>query len=289
MKEIVLAGGSGMRLHPLTKVISKHLLPVHDKPMIYYPLSILMLSNIRDILIISTPQDLPLFQMLLGNGCRFGINLQYAEQPSPDGLAQAFIIGDEFIGDDNVCLTLGDNVFYGQGLSGYLSPAVKKVTDEQIATVFGYYASGRQGYGVAEFNQNKEVISIEEKPVNPKSNYAVVGLYFNPKDVIKIAKRITPSARGELEITSVIQTYLTQGKLSIHLLSRDFAWQDTGTHEALSEAGQFVQAIEKRQGLNISCLEEIAWHEGWLSRTDLTGQIQGCKGTYYDYLKRIIS
>ncbi|SFC38741.1 glucose-1-phosphate thymidylyltransferase [Parapedobacter composti] len=288
MKGIVLAGGSGTRLHPLTQVVSKQLLPVHDKPMIYYPLSTLMLANIRDILIISTPHDLHLFRKLLGTGSRFGVNLQYAEQPSPDGLAQAFIIGEEFIGDNDVCLILGDNLFYGHGLSGYLSSAVQTVTDERKATVFGYYVRDPHRYGVAEFDKNKNVISIEEKPENPKSNYAVVGLYFYPNDVIQVTKTIKPSARGELEITSVNQVYLQRQKLSIQVLGRGFAWLDTGTHEALSEATQFVHAIEKRQGLKISCLEEIAWRKGWLSSDYVQALVNDKKSSYYEYLKGIV-
>lgn len=287
MKGIILAGGSGTRLHPLTEVISKQLLPVHDKPMIYYPLSTLMLAGIRDILIISTPQDLPLFQKLLGDGSRFGISLQYAEQPSPDGLAQAFIIGDEFIGDDDVCLILGDNLFYGQGLSGYLSSAVKNVTNESKASVFGYYVSDPQRYGVAEFDENRQVVSIEEKPEKPKSNYAVVGLYFYPNEVVQVARQIEPSARGELEITSVNQEFLENGKLVIQLLGRGFAWLDTGTHEALSEATQFVHAIEKRQGLKISCLEEIAWRKGWLTSEVILASIAGKKGNYFRYIEQV--
>lgn len=288
MKGIILAGGSGTRLHPLTQVISKQLLPVHDKPMIYYPLSTLMLAGIREILIISTPQDLPLFQKLLGDGSQFGIQLNYAEQPSPDGLAQAFIIGEEFIGNDDVCLVLGDNLFYGQGFSKYLQHAVAKVEQDKVATVFGYYVSDPERYGVAEFDENNQVISIEEKPLSPKSNYAVVGLYFYPNSVIQVAKSIKPSHRGELEITSVNQVYLAEGKLSIQLLGRGFAWLDTGTHEALSEATQFVHAIEKRQGLKISCLEEIAWRRGWLSRVELMNRIQDGKSAYYQYLKSIL-
>lgn len=288
MKGIILAGGSGTRLHPLTEVISKQLLPIHDKPMIYYPLSTLMLADIRDILIISTPQDLPLFQNLLGDGSRFGINLQYAEQPSPDGLAQAFIIGEKFIGADDVCLILGDNLFYGQGLSGYLSSAVRNVTDERKATVFGYYVNDPQRYGVAAFDAKKRVLSIEEKPEQPKSNYAVVGLYFYPNDVVKVAKEIKPSARGELEITSVNQAYLKREMLTIQLLGRGFAWLDTGTHEALSEATQFVHAIEKRQGLKISCLEEIAWRKRWLSDEAVRTLAADKKSTYYTYLKEIV-
>lgn len=288
MKGIILAGGSGTRLHPLTEVISKQLLPVHDKPMIYYPLSTLMLADIRDILIISTPQDLHLFKKLLGDGSQFGINLKYAEQPSPNGLAQAFIIGKEFIGADDVCLVLGDNLFYGQGLSSYLSSAVKNVSDARKATVFGYYVSDPHRYGVADFNANNDVVTIEEKPENPKSNYAVVGLYFYPNDVIQVAKEIKPSPRGELEITSVNQVYLERKKLAIQVLGRGFAWLDTGTHEALSEATQFVHAIEKRQGLKISCLEEIAWRKGWLGKEVIQALVAGKKSAYYDYLKGII-
>jgi len=287
MKGIILAGGSGTRLHPLTEVISKQLLPIHDKPMIYYPLSTLMLADIREILIISTPQDLPLFQKLLGDGSRFGINLQYAEQPSPDGLAQAFIIGEEFIGKDDVCLVLGDNLFYGQGFPTYLSQAVRNVVDEGRATIFGYYVSDPKRYGVAEFDKNKQVVSIEEKPENPKSNYAVVGLYFYPNNVVHIAKKIKPSKRGELEITSVNQVYLERGQLAIQLLGRGFAWLDTGTHEALSEASQFVHAIEKRQGLKISCLEEIAWRKGWLNSEAILASIAGKKGDYFSYIEKV--
>src|SRR5690606_23447066 len=287
MKGIILAGGSGTRLHPLTQVISKQLLPVHDKPMIYYPLSTLMLANIRDILLISTPQDLPLFKKLLGDGSQFGIRLSYAEQPSPDGLAQAFIIGDEFIGDDDVCLVLGDNLFYGQGFPSLLEQAVRTVETEKKATVFGYYVGDPEHYGVAEFDKDKNVISIEEKPQKPKSNHAVVGLYFYPNSVVEIAKNVKPSNRGELEITSVNQAYLKQENLTIELLGRGYAWLDTGTHEALSEATQFVHAIEKRQGLKISCLEEIAWRKKWIESETIQAQIEGKKGDYFSYLKKI--
>jgi len=288
MKGIILAGGSGTRLHPLTQVISKQLLPVHDKPMIYYPLSTLMLANIRDILIISTPQDLPLFEKLLGDGSRFGIRLSYAEQPSPDGLAQAFIIGEEFIGDDDVCLVLGDNLFYGQGFPKLLESAVANVEKERKAMVFGYYVMDPERYGVAQFDKSRKVISIEEKPENPKSNYAVVGLYFYPNSVVEIAKNVKPSHRGELEITSVNQVYLQHEKLAIELLGRGYAWLDTGTHEALSEATQFVHAIEKRQGLKISCLEEIAWRKKWLHKEVIQRDIEGKKGEYFDYLNKLL-
>lgn len=288
MKGIILAGGSGTRLHPLTQVVSKQLLPVHDKPMIYYPLSTLMLAGIRDILIISTPGDLPLFERLLGDGSRFGIKLTYAEQPSPDGLAQAFLIGEEFIGEDDVCLVLGDNLFYGQGFTTILERAVNNSLENGKATVFGYYVSDPKAYGVAEFNEHQEVISLEEKPKEPKSNYAVVGLYFYPNDVIQKAKEVKLSPRGELEITSVNQAYLEEGNLNIELLGRGFAWLDTGTHEALSEATQFVHAIEKRQGLKISCLEEIAWRRRWLDSNILGKQIEGKKGEYFEYLSNLL-
>lgn len=287
MKGIILAGGSGTRLHPLTQVVSKQLLPVHDKPMIYYPLSTLMLADIRDILIISTPEDLPLFRKLLGDGSQFGIRLSYAEQPSPDGLAQAFIIGEEFIGEDDVCLVLGDNLFYGQNFRGLLQEAVRNATVDKRATVFGYYVSDPERYGVAEFNSERKVVSIEEKPAQPKSKYAVVGLYFYPNSVVQIAKEVKPSQRGELEITSVNQAYLKNDELSIQLLGRGFAWLDTGTHEALSEATQFVHAIEKRQGLKISCLEEIAWRNKWISSEEVAQLVEDKKGDYYAYIRNI--
>src|SRR5690554_1956182 len=289
MKGIILAGGSGTRLHPLTQVISKQLLPVHDKPMIYYPLSVLMLADIKEILIISTPTDLPLFKKLLGDGSQFGIQLHYAEQPTPDGLAQAFIIGEDFIGNDDVCLVLGDNLFYGQGFSRLLQEAVHQVQNENKAAIFGYTVSNPSRYGVAAFDANNQVTLIEEKPENPKSNYAVVGLYFYPNSVIEVAKSVQPSHRGELEITSVNQAYLEQQNLTIQLLGRGFAWLDTGTHEALSEATQFVHAIEKRQGLKIACLEEIAWRKKWLSKETLLANIKDKNSTYYDYIRKLTS
>lgn len=266
MKGIILAGGSGTRLYPITKGVSKQLLPIYDKPMIYYPLSVLMLSGIRDILIITTPEDASAFHRLLGNGSQFGIHLSYAVQPSPDGLAQAFIIGEEFIKEDDVCLILGDNIFYGQHFSQMLSHAVANVEQEQKATVFGYYVKDPERYGVAEFDTGGNVLSIEEKPKHPKSNYAIVGLYFYPNKVIEIAKSIKPSARGELEITSVNQEFLQAKELKVQLLGRGFAWLDTGTHDSLTEATNFVETLEKRQGLKISCLEEIAYHRGWISK-----------------------
>lgn len=287
MKGIILAGGSGTRLHPLTQVISKQLLPVHDKPMIYYPLSTLMLAGIRDILIISTPVDLPLFEKLLGDGSQFGVKLSYAVQPSPDGLAQAFLIGEDFIGDEDVCLVLGDNLFYGQGFPKQLINAVENARNERQATVFGYYVSDPERYGVAEFGKEKNVISIEEKPKIPKSNYAVVGLYFYPNDVVQKAKEVKPSHRGELEITSINQFYLDEQMLAIQLLGRGYAWLDTGTHEALSEATQFVHAIEKRQGLKISCLEEIAWRNKWVDSAVLQENIKNKKGDYFNYIRQI--
>lgn len=289
MKGIILAGGSGTRLHPLTLAVSKQLLPIYDKPMIYYPLSVLMLAGIKEILIISTPHDLPNFKQLLGNGNQFGVQLSYEEQPSPDGLAQAFIIGEEFIGNDSVCLVLGDNIFYGAGLQKILKQAINNVEEEGKAIVFGNYVKDPERYGVAEFDTEKNVVSIEEKPKNPKSNYAVVGLYFYPNSVVEIAKNVKPSHRGELEITSVNQAYLDQKNLKLQILSRGFAWLDTGTHEALTEATEFVKAVEKRTGLKIGCLEEIAIHYKWITKEEVTKQIKDLKGDYYDYLKAIIS
>lgn len=289
MKGIILAGGSGTRLHPLTLVVSKQLLPVYDKPMIYYPLSVLMLAGIQEILIISTPDDLPQYQRLLGNGSRFGIQLTYALQPSPDGLAQAFIIGEEFMGKSDVCLILGDNIFYGSGLQPLLSQAMQAVQTERNAVIFGKYVEDPERYGVAEFNKERKVISLEEKPLKPKSNYAVVGLYFYPNSVIETAKKVQPSPRGELEITAVNQLYLAKGELKLNLLGRGFAWLDTGTHESLMEASEFVNVVEKRTGLKIACLEEIALGNQWLSKTDLKKQIEGKKGAYYLYLQKLLN
>lgn len=288
MKGIVLAGGSGTRLYPITKGISKQLIPIFDKPMIYYPLSVLMLAGIKDVLIISTPYDLPGFKRLLGDGTDLGINIQYAEQPSPDGLAQAFIIGEEFIGNDCACLVLGDNIFYGAGLTAMLKDSVKKAEEEQKATVFGYYVNDPERYGVAEFDADGNCLSIEEKPEHPKSNYAVVGLYFYPNDVVEVAKNIKPSARGELEITTVNQEFLERKQLTVKTLQRGFAWLDTGTHDSLSEASTFIEVIEKRQGLKVACLEEIAYKQGWISREQLIkAATPMAKNGYGQYLLRL--
>ena len=288
MKGIVLAGGSGTRLYPITKGVSKQLLPIYDKPMVFYPISVLMLAGIRDILIISTPYDLPAFRRLLGDGSDFGVRFSYAEQPSPDGLAQAFIIGEEFIGDDSVCLVLGDNIFHGNGLSRMLRQAVHNVDELQKATVFGYWVADPERYGVAEFDASGKVLSIEEKPREPKSNYAVVGLYFYPNSVVQVAKSIKPSARGELEITSVNQEYLRQGALNVQLMGRGFAWLDTGTHDSLAEASTFIEVIEKRQGLKVACLESIGYENGWLTADEVRRVAQPMiKNQYGQYLLKL--
>lgn len=288
MKGIILAGGSGTRLYPITKGVSKQLLPIYNKPMIYYPLSTLMLTGIRDILIISTPTDLPCFRRLFGTGSDLGINISYAEQPSPDGLAQAFIIGRDFIGDDAVCLVLGDNIFFGQSFAKMLHKAMEETENKGQASIFGYWVSDPERYGVADFDESGRVVSIEEKPAKPKTNYAVVGLYFYPNSVVDIAAGLKPSPRGELEITSVNQEYLRQGKLNLQKLGRGFAWLDTGTHESLSEASTFIEVIEKRQGLKVACLEEIAFHNGWISSEDVLRIAEPMrKNEYGQYLIRL--
>ena len=288
MKGIILAGGSGTRLYPITKGISKQLMPIYDKPMIYYPLSVLMLAGINEILIITTPEDNDQFKRLLGDGSEIGCKFSYAVQAVPNGLAQAFVIGAEFIGKDKVALVLGDNIFYGAGLQKLLKESVRKVEEEQKAVVFGYYVDDPERYGVAEFNEEGKVLSIEEKPTSPKSNYALVGLYFYPNNVAKVAANVKPSARGELEITSVNQHYLAEDNLHVQIMSRGFAWLDTGTHEAFTEATEFVKAVEKRTGLKIACLEEVAYRMGWLTASEVVERISSLKGEYFEYLKRVI-
>ena len=289
MKGIVLAGGSGTRLYPITKGVSKQLLPIYDKPMVYYPISVLMLAGIKDILIISTPYDLPSFKRLLGDGSSYGVHFEYAEQPSPDGLAQAFIIGEKFIGGDSVCLVLGDNIFYGSGFTILLRNAVKEAEESRKATVFGYWVADPERYGVAEFDKQGTCLSIEEKPKNPKSNYAVVGLYFYPNKVVDVAKNIKPSARGELEITTVNQEFLKDGELKVQVFGRGFAWLDTGTHDSLAEASSFVEVIEKRQGLKIACLEDIAYRNGWITEEKMRELAKPMlKNQYGQYLLKVI-
>ena len=289
MRGIILAGGSGTRLYPVTRGISKQLLPIYDKPMIYYPLSTLMLAGIRDVLVISTPVDLPLFQRVLGDGSDWGIRLSYVEQPSPDGLAQAFLLGEEFIGDDDVCLILGDNIFFGYGFTGMLQRAVRDVQKERVANIFGYYVNDPERYGVAEFDEAGNVLSIEEKPKEPKSNYAVVGLYFYTNDVVEIAKNVKPSARGELEITSVNEEFLKRNQLRMSIMGRGFAWLDTGTHDSFQEAGNFIETVEKRQGLKIACPEEIAWRSGWIDDEQLEELAKPLmKSQYGEYLLQLL-
>lgn len=288
MKGIILAGGAGTRLHPLTQVVSKQLLPIYDKPMIYYPLSVLMLADIQEILIISTPDDLPNFKNLLGDGSRFGIALSYAEQPSPDGLAQAFIIGKEFIGKDDVCLILGDNIFYGAGFQELMKNAVHKVQKEEKAVIFGYYVDDPHRYGVVDFDEKGAVKALIEKPKNPPSNYGVVGLYFYPNEVVQLAEKVRPSARGELEITDLNKLFLEERRLFLQKMGRGYAWLDTGTHESLTEATEFVKAVENRTGLKIACLEEIAWRKKWIKGEKILENIEDLKGMYYEFIRKIV-